>query len=333
MSNVVESSMDVDKKEKRRKRLRAQCTVIIVYIALFVLADILTGGRFFTRINILSTLSHAVYPGLAAFGMCFIFTTGIIDLSIGATILLAGNLGAMLAVTFGLGYAGLIIGCVISAILMELLTIYTGLKLRIPSWIAGLSFALIYEAILSLYSARLSSTIGIAYITLPDNLTALGGMPGILILWLVGFVLCYFLYTRSKLGINIRALGCNESVAQSMGISKNRTILLGTMVGAVFIGMAALARISYNGHLTAASGMGSVSSIFRSLATFLLAQSFSGILGVPLGVLLGSLLIAALFNCLTLLGVPSGTGQEIMLGVIVILCGVLANFRNKGVVK
>lgn len=318
---------------KKKKKLRNQIILLVCYILLFVLANLLTGGKFFSQQNILSTLAHAVYPGLAAFGMCFIFTPGIVDMSLGANILLAGNIGAILAVNLNLGYPGLIVGAIGSAVVLEVITIYTGLKLKIPSWIAGLGFALIYEAILSLYAKHLSDTIGKAYITMPDNLRALGTMPGIVILWLVGFVVCYFLYSRSTLGINVRALGCNQSVAEAMGIKKNKTILLGAIVGAVFVGAAALARISYNGHLVSSSGMGSISSIFRSLATFLLAQSFASVIGVPAGALLGSLLIAALFNCLTLLGVPSGTGQEITLGAIVILCGIISNAKNKGVVK
>lgn len=319
--------------DKKKKKLRNQIILLVCYILLFVLANLLTGGKFFSQQNILSTLAHAVYPGLAAFGMCFIFTPGIVDMSLGANILLAGNIGAILAVNLNLGYPGLIVGAIGSAVILEVITIYTGLKLKIPSWIAGLGFALIYEAILSLYAKHLSDTIGKAYITMPDDLRALGTMPGIVILWLVGFVACYFLYSHSTLGINVRALGCNQSVAEAMGIKKNKTILLGSIVGAVFVGAAALARISYNGHLVSSSGMGSISSIFRSLATFLLAQSFASVIGVPAGALLGSLLIAALFNCLTLLGVPSGTGQEITLGAIVILCGIISNAKNKGVVK
>ena len=68
-------------------------------------------------------------------------------------------------------------------------------------------------------------------------------------------------------------------------------------------------------------------------AVFLLAASFESVIGVPAGVLLGSLLIAGLFNCLTLLGVPSGTGQDIVLGLIVIGCGIISKLNFKGVSK
>lgn len=317
----------------RRRRLRNQIILLAAYAALFVLANILTGGRFFTRTNMMATFSHAAYPGLAAFGMCFIFTPGITDLSLGATILLSANIGAVLATEAGMGYAGLILGCVLFSVILETITIQVGLRLRIPSWIAGLGMTLVYEAILSLYATHRSTATGNPYVKLTDDLTFFGRMPGIVILWLVGFVACYFLYSRSTLGINICALGCNSGVAQAMGINRNKTIFLGTIVGAVFVGAAALARVSYNGFLVSSSGMGSISSIFRSLATFLLAQSFASVIGVPLGILLGSLLIAGLFNFLTLMGVPSGTGQEICLGLIVIACGVISNIKNKGVVK
>lgn len=330
---AAQAKLNLATDQNKRRRLRNQLILFVAYIALFFAANVLTGGRFFSQENVMAVLSQAAYPGLAAFGMCFIFTPGIVDLSIGATILLSANIGAVLATESSLGLVGLVLGCILSATLLEVVTIQVGLRLRIPSWIAGLGMTLVYEAILSLYAAYRSTTTGNPYVRLTDDVRFFGGMPGIVILWLAGFVLCYFLYSRSTLGVNVRALGCNEGVAQAMGINKERTILLGTIVGGIFIGAAALARISYNGFLASSSGMGSISSIFRSLATFLLAQSFVSTIGVPLGVLLGSLLIAGLFNCLTLLGVPSGTGQEICLGAIVIICGVISNIKNKGVVK
>lgn len=330
---AAQTKLNLATDRNKRLRLRNQVILFAAYIALFLLANILTGGRFFSSTNIMATFSHAVYPGLAAFGMCFIFTPGIVDLSLGATILLSANIGAVLATDAGLGYVGLILGCILSAIVLETITIQVGLRLRIPSWIAGLGMTLVYEAILSLYAAYRSADTGNPYVRLTDDLRVFGQMPGIVVLWLIGFVLCYFLYSRSILGINIRALGCNENVAQAMGINKNKTIFWGTIVGAAFIGAAALARVSYNGFLVSSSGMGSVSSIFRSLATFLLAQSFASYIGVPLGALLGALLVAGLFNFLTLMGVPSGTGQEICLGAIVVICGVISMIKNKGVVK
>lgn len=322
-----------DKKTKQQNsKLKSRIIFFIGYFALFILANILTNGRFFTKTNLISTISHAVYPGLAGFGMVFIMTGGIIDLSVGATVILAGNVGAYLACYAGMGYAGLIIGCLVCAAACEVFTVFLGLKLKIPSWIAGLGMTLIYESIMGMYTSYLSANQGVAALQM-DSFREFGMIPGAIIIWLVGFVICYFLYNQTSIGMNVRALGCSPSVAEAMGVKKNKALLIGTLVGGLFIGTAAMCYMSFNGHLTTVTGMNSVSQIFKSLAVFLLAASFDSVVGVPAGVLLGSLLIAGLFNCLTLLGVPSGTGQDIMLGVIVIFCGAISKLNYKGVSK
>lgn len=322
-----------DSKKSMQKKRRIKLVIFYSgYILLFILANILTENRFFVKTNIISTISHAVFPGLVAFGMVFIFTGGIIDLSIGATVILAGNVGVYACCEAGLGYAGLIIGCLLCAVCCEVLTVTIGLKAKIPSWIAGLGMTLIYEAIMGMYSGWLSKDQGTAVLRMTSS-RGFGQIPGMIIVWLLGFIVCYLLFNRTSIGMNIRALGCNIGVATAMGVKKDRSLIMGAIIGGLFIGTAAMCYISYNGHLTAVTGMNSVSQIFKALAVFLLAASFESIIGVPMGILLGSLLIAGLFNCLTLLGVPSGTGQEIMLGLIVIVCGIISKLNYKGVSK
>ena len=320
------------RRAERSSQWKNRIIFIVGYIALFVVANIITGGMFFGRVNLMSVLSHAVFYGMVGFGMAFVMTAGIIDMSMGANILLSANFGAFCALDLGLGYAGLIIGAVACAALLELFTVFIGLWLKIPSWIAGLSMALLYEGFLTLYSNYLSATQGTAAIFM-DGVNALGLMPGNLIVWLVGFVVCYYLYNYTTIGINVRALGCNQGVAQAMGIRRVKTLLIGAVIGGIFLGLGAVVLISMNKRVVAMAGMNSISQIFKSLATFLLASSFAPIIGVPVGLLLASLFIAALFNFMTLMGVPSGTGQEIMLGAMVILCGMISMAKHKGVVK
>jgi ribose transport system permease protein len=118
-----------------------------------------------------------------------------------------------------------------------------------------------------------------------------------------------------------------------MGIRIVKTIMLGALIGGLFIGFAALLQESYVGKLVPTSGMASLSSIFRSLAIILLAGSFSSLFDQATAVLITGILVTGMFNFLTLIGVPSGTGQDIALGVLVIATGVISNIRNKGVVK
>jgi ribose transport system permease protein len=158
-------------------------------------------------------------------------------------------------------------------------------------------------------------------------------MPLMGILWLAGAASAYFLYHRTSLGLNCRAVGGNGAVASAMGIDRRKTVLRGAVVAGVFIGLAAVVQISYNGKVYSASGLGSLATIFRALTALLLAQSCERIVNIPVGILFSSFVVTSVFNVLTLFGVPSGTWQEVFLGFIVIAGGMLSHLRYKGVVK
>jgi ribose transport system permease protein len=317
---------------EKSKRIKSQLILFTGIILLFVLSNIVVGGRLLTLNNMKTIISHAIFPSFVTWGMMFIFTSGIIDLSIGANILLSANIGAILAMDYKMGYFCLIAGAIISAVILEQLSVNCSVRLKIPSWISGLGMALIFEAVLTVYATIRSKTEGSSVIPLKD-FRGMGSMPLMAIIWIAGFLIAYIIFNRTTLGLNIRAIGSNEGVANAMGINKKKTILIGALIGAVFIGLAAIIQESYAGKLSSQSGLGSLSTIFKSLATVLLAGSFEKVLSMPVGILIGSIFITGLFNVLTLLGVPSGTGQEICLGGIVILCGIISHWGYKGVVK
>lgn len=110
-------------------------------------------------------------------------------------------------------------------------------------------------------------------------------------------------------------------------------MILATIVGGIFVGFAAVNDISFAGKLDCTSGLSSLNIIFKSLAATLLADSIANIFSKPFGILLSSMAVAALFNILTLFGVPSGTGQNICLGAVVIFCGILSHLNCKEVIK
>lgn len=312
-------------------RTRRQILVLGTLVVLFVVLNILAGGALITARNLRTIFVHSIFHALTAWGLCFIFTTGLCDLSIGAIVLLAANVGAQLGENLGLGYAGMLLGSVAVAIVCEHLCTRCSIQLGIPSWISGLGCALVFESVLSIWA----NTIAGDGQQLPriKVFNALGNLPGMTVLWAIGFFAAFLLFNYSTIGLNLRAMGANESVATAMGIKKNKTIYLATLIGAIFIGVAATVQISYNGFLSAKTGLNSLSSIFKGLASLLLAQSFEDTFSMPVGITISSVVVMSIFNVLTLFGVPSGTGQEICLGVIVILCGALSHLRYKGVVK
>lgn len=313
------------------KKTKSQLSLLAGIAVVVLICHFATDARFLTAKNIRIVLSHAVFPVLASYGLMFIFSSGMIDLSVGANILLSANVGALLATSLGLGYPGLFAGCVICAVLAGQLSVQSTLRLNIPSWISGLGSALVLEAILCLWSTAQTAKA----MKLPNlgDLRFFGKAPGMFILLVICVIAAYIIYNKTTLGINLQAMGGNSAVAKVMGINTRKTLILSTVVGGIFVGLAALENISFSGQLASASGLNSLTTIFKSLAATLLADSIANIFSKPIGILMSGILVVALFNVLTLLGVPSGNYQNIALGVVVVFCGILSHIGYKGVVK
>ena len=64
-----------------------------------------------------------------------------------------------------------------------------------------------------------------------------------------------------------------------------------------------------------------------------MAAALSKRINITIGAVVGTVFIMAVFNVLTLLGVPSGTWQEVVLGLSVIIFGITANRGTEEVVK
>ncbi len=312
------------------KQQKSQVIFLAVFAAVLVICHLASKGIVLSGSNIVNVMLHAVFPMFAAWGMMFIFTGGLMDLSVGANLLLAGNVGALLA-NMGLGYAGLIIGAVVTAVLATQFTAHCAITFDIPAWVAGLGGALILEAILAQWANVMAASSN----TLPalKNYRGLGKTPGAFILMAVGFVVAFLIFNKTSLGINLQAVGANPTVSKTMGINVRKTIILSTIIGGVFIGISGVNDISLAGKLSAITGLNSLGTISKALSATLLANSLINIFTKPVGIVISSVIVALLFNVLTIFGVPSGTWQNVCLGLLIILCGVLSHLNEKGVVK
>lgn len=333
-----EATAPADPKKKRMQRqILVICTVVVVY----VICHFLTGRRLLSAANLRSLLLQIAYPMMLSSGMVFIFSGGRIDLSLGAQMILAANIGAILvenivlknmtgAAGTAVGYVALIGGTVCMMILSESLTASCSVFLGIPAWVSGLGAALVFEACGVLIVGKATNGTAVMYLR---NCNFLGTFPWMFILAILVVVCAWFIFNRTTLGFNLRAVGGNADVAEAMGINRKKTIMTAAIIGAAIIGIAAVAQLSYQTRYTVSSGMGSMSQLFRALAIILVSGSFARIFNDIIGCVVGSFIIGGLFNTLTLFGVPSGTGQDIALGIIVLVCGILSSIGFKGVQK
>ena len=312
------------------KRLRMQILVIVVVILYYVICNFVTGGKLFDPDNIRVILTSVSFPLIVSLGMVFVFSGGIVDLSIGAQIILAANVGAIFVENFGMGYPGLIIGAIVTIIICQVASAACSVFLGIPSWVAGLGAALVFEAIAAIIIK--ASTDGTAVVYM-ESCKEIGSFPSIFIVAIVIAIVAWIIFNRTKLGFNLRAIGGGGEVAEAMGINKKKTIILACIVGAIIVGFGAIVQVSYSGSFKPSAGMGSLTEIFKPLAILMISGSFARIFNDIVGCIVGSFIVAGLFNVLTMLGVTGGTGQDICLGIVVLVCGIFSSLGYKGVVK
>ena len=304
--------------------------VIVSAIAVLVIINMLTSGKFLEPSNLKTIAVNASVPTFTAWAFVFIFASGFIDLSLGAVIVLAANVAG----TFGneLGYPGLVISGLVVGILLMMLNFTIFQVTKIPSWIAGLGMTMVYEAISSFYAEK-RLDMGLRVVDLDDRYAQLGRAPLAFVVILIGLIVAYIIYNRTTIGLDIRAMGDNQSVARNMGIKLGRTVILSGLVAGIFVGAASFMKESFAGTVNSVTGLQSLSQTFQPLAAALLSQALAKKINIIVAVILSTLFVMAIFNFLTLMNVPSGTWQETVLGISVIIFGVLAQRNTKEVVK
>jgi ribose/xylose/arabinose/galactoside ABC-type transport system permease subunit len=303
---------------------------IVAVAVVFFVFNLLTHGNFLEWMNIKIILANMVYPTFMAWGMCFLFACSYNDMSWGGVVVLASFATGVFGNTYGFA-AGLVAGVVVGTALVFLnFCIFAFTK--IPSWIASLSLAMIYEAVaVFLYTG--AKTGPLVEASMNKELRVLGQLPWSLLVLAAGFVIIYFLYNRTITGFNIRAIGGNAQVSRSLGVNEKKTLLLVGLICGLLIGVTSFLQESYSGITTVKTGLSSIFLIFQPLAIALLADIMQKKINIVIAVPVCAFLLYAAFNLLTLMHVPSGTLQEALLCLFIIMFAIVGQRGVKGVVK
>jgi len=326
----MQKELSVSRGEKRQNSVLIFLLFIAVLAVIACIVDFLTDGMFLEAKNAQVMISNSIYPTFIAWGLCFLFACGYTDLSLGGVVIL----GSFASCAFGnaFGYPGVILGGLVVGTLLVFINFNIFAFTKIPSWIASISLAMIYEA-LAVFLRANSATKKFIDVELSRDFRALGQFPVNLILLAACFVIVYFVYNRMSIGLNIQAIGGNKAVSKSLGVNIPKTLLLVGLICGLLIGASAVIQESYNVKTTALSGLASIQFIFKPLAIALLAQILQRWINIILVVPFCSLVIYAVFNVMTFFGIPSGTLQDVCLCIFLIVFGIIGQRGVKEVVK
>ena len=318
--------MDSTKNAVGGKKMSAKVKGYHILFALvfvsWLIFKILTPDNFGSPENMLSYFQASLIASAGAVGFYFVLVMGMFDFSIGAAIILASIIGCKLAASMGLGYMGLIGGCLIAGAIIGILNGVFYIKLRIPSMIVTTGLALIYEATANIIAGGVEQT-------LPSDLRMFGQMPGNLILALLTFAAAYFILNYTKIGTYTYAIGSNEFIAKNMGINVNKYKILAFVISGIFFGIMSILTISYGSSMVAVTGMASMSRNFIPTMGCFFGVAFKKY-GMPIqAIILGEFMINIIFYGFVALGAPTAI-QDVITGFALLIIITLTTKINKG---
>ena len=269
---------------------------------------------FLTQPNIFNILLQASNVGIIAAGLTVVMITGEIDLSIGSLEALAGSVAAVVIIRHGEPvWVGIVAGLG-ATVLCGLVSGFLTSKLKVVSFISTLAMLGIAQGIAFLL------TNGQAVAGFPSPYDKIGtsdirGFPGAVVIAIVVFVVLHLMLTRTKLGVQIYAVGGNAESAAYAGIRVGRVKMIALAISGLTAGIGGLIVSS---RLDAGNGLFGAGDLLGAVAAVVIGgTSLFGGIGSVVGTAIGVVMIATINNGLVLLNIPD-FWQQIVIGCIII---------------
>jgi len=310
--------------------------IIEVFLVLLIVGLTLGANGFMTWANWMNILRSNSLKGVIALGMTMVIIAGLIDLSIGSTVALAGVIVArccrdLLPVGIDINTA-----CIIGIAISFAVAIGIGWVHGIFAHKAGMPpFIVTLVSLNLLYGLAgiISGGYPIAN-QFPDWFNQLGGgriggqdgIPIPVFVLLASFLIVLFIMNNTTTGRATYAVGGNPESARLSGINVGKTKIIAFIAVQIF---AVIAGFMTSGQVLAATysfGRGWELDVIS--AVIIGGTSFSGGIGTVWGTLLGILFMGVITNGMTLLNFDLYT-QYVIRAIIMFLAVLISSYRAK----
>jgi ribose transport system permease protein len=301
------------------QRLFLLSALVVVIISMTVL-----NPRFLSWGNIININRQMSINLIIAVAMTYCIISGGFDLSVGSVGAMAGCLTGIilastgnipLAIAAGLasgGITGIANGFVIA-------------KLNVPPFVATLGTMSAARGIALLVTG------GIIISGFPDSFNFIGtgfifGIPVPVIIMVIVVVIGHIVLSKTEFGLNVYALGGNFRASRLAGLENDKMIMkIYTLSGllSALAGIILTARV-----ISAQPGLMETTNLDVIAAVVVGGSSLAGGKGSIGNTILGSILMAALFNGLNIIGIGY-EWQLVVIGIIVIMAVALDMISRK----
>lgn len=296
---------------------------LVGFILLLILFVQLRNPSFLTLENINDLLTNTAILSILSLGMMLVIVTRGIDLSVGATLALAGMITALTTKDYPdlhpllLILMGIVIGVICGTIIGGLVA-----KMKILPIIATLGMMNVFRG----STFTISGGKWVSADQMPAHFKAIAtgdlfGINHLIVIAIIIYVIFYYFVNYTRTGRQIYAVGSNPDSAKVSGIQIDRILIL---VYIIMGGLAGLAGVLWVSKFASAQGDTASGYELTVIAACVLGGvNIAGGVGKVSGVLLGSILIGILNNALPLLNVSPFWQMAIQ--ALIILVAVIAN--------
>lgn len=312
-------------KVSKFKSLVKQYQILLIFILLFVCSSFIH-PKFLSVSNLTNIMRQVSVNGILACGMTFVMLTGGFDLSVGATLTIAGATALKLQGVLGVG--GAIVAAIIVGLIFGALNGYILAKINATSGDAfmitlGTQFV-IFGISLEVYDAKFINGSKDAFYNWIGT-GNIGKIPISIIIFAIVALVSHLVLKYTEYGRNVYFTGGNYEAARMSGISTK--FYKGSVYAIVGIAAAIAAVVLTSRSAGCSSDLGAGYEMDAISAVMVGGTSTAGGEGNIARTILGVFFIGVLSNILNLIGLSS-FNQMIAKGIVVVLVVWLDSSRN-----
>ncbi|MBP5224495.1 MAG: ABC transporter permease [Lachnospiraceae bacterium] len=302
-------------------RLFSQLMPVGLLLFLILVFAVLTQGRLLKPASLKIIIEAALIVATVSTGGAFIFASGNVSLSLGATTVLTATLAVMIFNATGSVALMMISAVVIGVILMTVSALL--------STALGVRVMYVTIVMMTMLSALQQAILGGSTVAIPHELVVSLTKGGFMyIAFGLLFAVCVVLFHFTDIGRSLRFIGTNNICAEQTGISKAKYLLIAFMIAGVGCGIGALIAVVRAGSV----GTSTLPSLNMDcmLALVLGGMSiFGGSKSYVYSGVVGAITVVVLNQGLVMLGVDSTIIQAIR-GIAFLALVTISQVRPKG---
>lgn len=301
--------------------------VLAIFLAVVAFLSLRT-GTFLSNQNLANIARNFSWLAIVALGESMVIITGGIDLSVGATLALAGLVAAR-CMQVGLAVPLAIVAGLLVGLAMGWINGITVARVRLPAFVVTLGTMSIARG------AAFGLTRGWSVTSMPEGFLLLGQSSLRLLSWSVplpflltlGVALVVSLFlNRTVVGRYIHALSSGERALRASGVN---VVQLKTLVYMLCGLLAAAGGLLMTARLGVAAPAAAIGDEVDAVGAAVIGgTSVFGSVGSTLGVLLGAAVTNMLSNGLVLLGLPA-YWQTVGIGAMILVAILLDYWRRR----